>query len=235
MTARELGRDLLQYISGVDPKVSSTGLSLLVPGQLTIEYLRGRRARHVRPLTLFLFLAGIEYLAFHRNPETTFRVVSEQFKTLDEPAPTDGNAILSDIRERLRPMRQWLKARAMAHPDRLRQVADLIESRDEHAAALTYLAGVALATRRRRLLLSEHLVFVLHLQSFWALLAVVSALGAFPSNMLMAFSVVYDAVAFHRVYQFGLWGTAWRFPVAVLVQGLGMSAARTALAVSLLW
>lgn len=72
--------------------------------------------------------------------------------------------------------------------------------------------------------------------AFWALLAVVSRLVGLPHNIVMALSLVYDAVAFRRVYQLGLWGTAWRFPVALLVQGLGMGAVRTAMVVvSLLW
>jgi hypothetical protein len=91
-------------------------------------------------------------------------------------------------------------------------------------AALTL--GLALATRKRRFLFSEHLIFTLHVQAFGSLLSAVGLVLGVPDGVGIALSVVYDAVAFVRVYGFGWWGNTWRFAlanaVALLLLGLGL-------------
>src|SRR5687768_9708359 len=62
-TARELAHDAVQELLNVDGKILST-LRLLFtrPGFLTVEHLRGRRARYVAPIRLYLTCSVLYFL-----------------------------------------------------------------------------------------------------------------------------------------------------------------------------
>lgn len=59
LTARELLMEVAEHIFGVDGKLRPTLRGLFIPGFLTEEFRRGRRARYHRPLEVFLVAAGL--------------------------------------------------------------------------------------------------------------------------------------------------------------------------------
>jgi hypothetical protein len=224
LTARALVGDLAEGVLRFDRKVPSTARALLIPGQLTLDYLQGRRGRHLRPLSLFLLLAGLHYLAWSstRRPDDGLQFQTGAFTArldletdagtrADGGTPADAGTAPGGITARL------LRSVAL-HPERPAQAIDALESpKGQLAMVLAYVLGVALVARRRRFLLSEHLVFVLHLQAFGGLLGAVARVLGVPEGAVGAASLVYDAVAFARVYGFGWWGSTWRFALGMVV------------------
>ncbi len=63
LTVRELGRELVESVFKVDGKLFPTVRGLLVPGFLTVEYKKGKRAKYHRPLAVFLVAAGLLFSA----------------------------------------------------------------------------------------------------------------------------------------------------------------------------
>ena len=61
-TVSELASDVFQELSGYDGRIASTFRSLMHPGRLTIDFLQGRRARHLSPVKLYLTVSVIYFL-----------------------------------------------------------------------------------------------------------------------------------------------------------------------------
>jgi hypothetical protein len=231
LTARALADDLTQAVLKVDRKVASTARALLTPGQLTMEYLLGRRARYAKPLSLYLLCAGLHYLAWSTYTAPLGKghyqigLASAEVRSEASDAGTGPD------------QRSALVQRLDRHPERAERVLEGFQSPKGQltwVAALTL--GLALATRKRRFLFSEHLIFTLHVQAFGSLLSALGLALGLNDQVGLALSVVYDAAAFVRVYGFGWWGNTWRFAlanaVALLLLGLSLMVAVLG---SLLW
>jgi Protein of unknown function (DUF3667) len=212
VTARALLGDLLEAVFKFDRKVPSTARSLFIPGALTLDYLAGRRARHLRPWSLFLLCAGLNYVAWAATrspadgPHVQLGLATARI-TLDPDAGSapDGGTAPSAFEARLR-----------QHPERISQSIEALQS---PKGQLVWVAAFALAlaasTRRRGLLLSEHLVFVLHVQAFSGLVSAAGRALKLPEDIAQVLGAAYDLAAFVRVYRFGWWGTTWRFAVSM--------------------
>lgn len=61
-TVSELVGDAWQELSGYDGRIADTFRTLLRPGQLTLEYLNGRRARYLSPMRLYLTVSVIYFV-----------------------------------------------------------------------------------------------------------------------------------------------------------------------------
>jgi len=61
-TVSELAGDAWQELSGYDGRLVATFRGLLHPGQLTIDYLQGRRARYLSPMRVYLTVSVIYFL-----------------------------------------------------------------------------------------------------------------------------------------------------------------------------
>ena len=100
-------------------------------------------------------------------------------------------------------------------------------------AAMTL--GLAIATRRRRFLVSEHLIFTLHVQAFGSLLSAIGTPLHLPSEAAIVLSIPYDAIAFFRVYGFGWWGSLWRFALTTAIALVTMGMIIGVLVIGYLW
>jgi Protein of unknown function (DUF3667) len=205
-------KDFLETVLKVDKKLLATLRSLLLPGQLTIDYLEGRRARYPRPLSIFFICAGLYFVAWS---QASHDVVKEGLKL--------GQATFKFSEEETRGAVQddGFFARVLRHPERLQRLAsDLQSPRGQFLQVFALAIALVATTRRRGLLWSEQLVFSLHLQAVSSLvMAVVYVVGARP-DLGYGLGSVYDLIAFARLYQFGWWGSLWRYGLTLALVGL---------------
>jgi hypothetical protein len=214
-------------------------LKMLVmrPGELTAQYLTGRRRQYVLPLRLF-GLATLVMLV-------VMRVVSSiELSALDDPAvrgalsdrPSEVALELGIGRAGMRggqfyceELQPWLCRRLQVRLDtsthELLMQLERVNDRMARNAGLVMLvllpAFAAVLTplfRYRGMGYTEHLVFALHLHTFWffvvALMVVLPlALGA-PLLLLIP---AYAGLAFRRVYGGRAWGLVWRGALLSLV------------------
>ncbi len=191
-------------------------LLFLQPGELTAQYLGGRRKHHVLPLRLFLSATLIMLVCM--------RIASSwQFSSLDDPAvaarlPERPAAISFELgfaRAGYEPgrffcenMPQWLCQRiqqrmnAPTH-DLLAQLEKATDRVASHAGLVMFVLlpafslGLAVFFRYRGFSYTEHLVFALHLHAFWFLVVTLMVVAG-PWFALVI--PLYAALAFRRVY-----------------------------------
>src|SRR6185436_16819322 len=68
-TVSELAGDAWNELSGYDGRIAASFRTLLRPGQLTVDYLQGRRARYLPPVRLYLIASVVYFLAAAAAPE----------------------------------------------------------------------------------------------------------------------------------------------------------------------
>jgi len=68
-TVSELAGDAWNELSGYDGRFAATFRGLLRPGQLTADYLQGRRARYLSPVRLYLICSVVYFLFAAAAPE----------------------------------------------------------------------------------------------------------------------------------------------------------------------
>ena len=182
------------------------------PGQLTLDFVAGRRARHLGPLGLFLSL-GTLYFMFASNWLGATLDLSYFMKQIKDPQ-----------------VKVFIEQKAAAAG---MTVEAYLHSRNESfhkvykAAHMTavLLGGVwlSLLFRTPRRYLAEHMVFVLHTGSFGFLLSLAGSWAAGwrgHTLVLLVIGLAYFVLAARRVY-----GGAWALLAAkgVLLQFLEMA------------
>jgi Protein of unknown function (DUF3667) len=216
-----------------------TTLKMLLtrPGELTAQYLTGRRRQYVLPLRLF-GLATVVMLVVMRAVSVI------ELSALDDPAVTAalaerpsqvslelgfGRAGISEGRFYCEGLNPWLCRRLQAKLDmsthdllvQIERVSDRM-ARNAGLVMLVLLpafAGVlTLLYRYRGMGYTEHLVFALHLHAFWFL--VVALMMTAPAWLLLPAVLVipgYAGLAFRRVYGGRAWGLVWRGALLTVV------------------
>ncbi len=211
-------------------------LLLMQPGELTAQYLNGRRKQYVLPLRLFLSLTLVMLL--------TLRILGAiQLSALDDPelaqvlaerpsqVSLDLGVVSAGVQDGAffcQGMPPWLCQRIktkldMSTHDLLQQVQKVNDRIASNAGMVMFVLlpafafGLALLFRDRGLSYTEHLVFALHLHAFWfmALTGVMLVLDRLDSFAWLAllgllWMPLYAALAFRRVYGGPRWGLAWR-------------------------
>ncbi len=212
-------------------------LLLLQPGELTAQYLAGRRKHYVLPLRLFLSITVLMLL--------TMRVVgSLESADFDDPEvrralperPSSmhielgfGQAGLQDGAFYCENLPPWLCRRIERRVDtdtrslvmQMQRVGERVAS---HAGATAFVLlpafafGLWLLFRGRGLHYTEHLVFALHLHAFWFLLAALMMLGVevlvWAGALMMP---LYGLLAMRRVYGGPWWALGLRIGVLGVV------------------
>jgi hypothetical protein len=236
-TFRELAAEAWEAFVDVDGRVATTLRLLLTrPGELTAQYLAGRRARFLSPLRLYL-------------------TCSLAFFLLDAALPDGQGALAVDTRGQVVGARDALSAddaaAGVSGPEWSRRVqrglrrsaadqrgftARLRERAPQVIFALVPWQGalVAAAYRRRRRTFPAHLVFALHVHAFvYCLLAAAAVVGwALPGSdgwtdaVVLAGVAAYLPVAMRRVY-----GGRWR---AALLRAAAVGAVYVAGAVAVM-
>jgi hypothetical protein len=218
------------YFASEGALLRTLKLLLLRPGELTAQYLNGRRKQYVLPLRLFLSMTVVMLVVM--------RIVSMlDLSVLDDPAFTQalasrpgnvelelgmGRAGMADGHFFCEELPPWLCRRLQKKLDTSTEVllaeVERVNDRMARNAGVVMLvllpafaAVLALLFRYRGFSYTEHLVFALHLHAFWFL--VVAAAIALPGWFgLLMLPVIpgYAGLAFRRVYGGHAWGLVWR-------------------------
>jgi hypothetical protein len=175
---RELVGEAVAEFSGWDGKLANT-LRLLIrrPGQLTIDFLDGRRARYIAPLRLYLSVSVVYFLLSAAAPaavtsgklakattQNTTRIdLGAGGRFADQLSPEDREAILASASNAPRPLRPALR-RLATDPAGFQK--DFGELTPKLFFALLPVFAVILALFYRGRGFVEHLYFTIHLQTF---------------------------------------------------------------------
>lgn len=206
-------------------------LLLLQPGELTAQYLAGRRKHYVQPLRLFLSITVVMLLTMKVMGSLAYPEMDdpEVVRALPErPSSMQmelgfGQAGLEDGKFYCDSLPPWLCKRLERRLDvdtrslvlQMQKVSERVAS---HAGATAFVLlpafalGLALLFRTRGLHYTEHLVFALHLHAFWFLLIALMMLGVevliWAGLVMMP---VYALLAMRRIYGGRWWALALRF------------------------
>ena len=141
ITLWELTRDMVGDIADLDSRIWRSLIPLLFrPGQLTVDYLQGRRARYMPPFRMYLVLSLLFFLLFSLLNDTSKFVVNadgdgettrEQAQmaqeVLDEVMP--GSASNPEVAKELEAARAALAKKAAANPDDPAEAPRSVEQR----------------------------------------------------------------------------------------------------------
>jgi hypothetical protein len=215
-------------------------LLLLKPGELTAQYLNGRRKQYVLPLRLFLSMTVVMLLSMRL-------VGALQMSALDDPElaaalaerPNEIALELGVVRAGMangqffcEGMPDWVCRRVRTKIDTsTRQLMEQVQKVNDRIAAnagvvmfvlLPAFAGMlALLFRHRGFSYTEHLVFALHLHAFWfgTIALMMLALEWMPWLALLGLLLIpaYAALAFRRVYGGRPGPLVWRCALLTLV------------------
>jgi hypothetical protein len=211
-------------------------LLLFRPGELTAQYLAGRRKHYVLPLRLFLSVTLVMLLAMRVSGSINFSAVEdpEVAQALPEKPHSVqlelgfGSAGLDEGVFYCEGLPQWLCRRIQARLDvgtrtmvqQMHMVSDRLASNASATLLLLMPAfsfGLWLLYRNRGLRYTEHLVFALHLHAFWVIVIAFMMTGIDFINVLGLLAIpVYGLLAMHRVYG-GRW---WALLLRALVLGV---------------
>jgi hypothetical protein len=106
--------EALDALAGWDAKIpASIGLLLARPGRLTVEFLRGRRVRYLRPLRLYLLLSVAFFVTVrYEAARSKARVVRFDDASVSEtPRPTRAPGDRSTLTEVAEGFREGVRAR----------------------------------------------------------------------------------------------------------------------------
>lgn len=220
------------YVSTEGALWRTLKLLLLKPGELTRQYLAGRRKHYVLPLRLYLTISLVAVLLL--------RLVAGTEAELGLPADLDLRrgeyallAIDADTGAGLkegvfycRGMPAWfckrLQRRLDTDPKGLQREADALSGRfiGNLGGAMFLMVPLfallqKLAYWNRRLRYTEHLVFALHLHAFWFLCLLLTLLPVpWMPAVALALVPLYALAALKRVYG-GRWPWRWLRAAAV--------------------
>lgn len=250
-TVAELAGDAWQELSGYDGRIAATFRTLLRPGQLTIDYLQGRRARYLSPIRLYLTVSVIYFLVAAATPPVATRAgtvtgaggvtIAIAGSDPDRPGmltPEDRAEMLKDLDDQPGVIRPMLRAMA-EDPDGFRARVFTIMPKVFFAMLPVFAAIVALFYRGRRFPTS--LVFAAHLHAFAFLVFTISEASKLTRVPIVVGVIGLIAAVFFAVYALkalrGVFGGSWPITVAKAV-GIGfvyLMASVPAFFVILIW
>jgi hypothetical protein len=225
-------------------------LLLLKPGELTRQYLAGRRKHYVLPLRLYLTISLVTILLLRvvagTDPELGLSADLDLRQGEYALLNIDGHtgAGLKDGAFYCRGLPAWfckrLERRLDADPKGLQREADALSGRvigNLGGAIFLMVPLFALLQKivhwNRRLRYTEHLVFALHLHAFWFICLLLTLLPV-PGMVAVAAALVplYALAALKRVYG-GRW--LWRWLRAAVVSLAYVVALSFALVGAVIW
>ncbi|MCA0175479.1 MAG: DUF3667 domain-containing protein [Proteobacteria bacterium] len=221
-TLTEFAHEFVTHYVALEGALWRTLLLLLRrPGQLTLEWLEGRRQRWINPLRLYLTLSFVYFL-------TSAFLAPGHMLAPDAAAPAPTEAATAG--DATGDGDDWLSRELEATLTDTTRSARL-DHRIKAALPYTVFAlvpvfagGVALVQRRRRMAYGVHVVFALHVHAFafltgWLGLAA-ARLGDAAWSAWLAVLVVYLTLAMRRVYGGGLVGAGLRAVAVMLLHAL---------------
>ena len=204
-------------------------LLMLKPGQLTREYLAGRRERYVLPLRLYLtasfvFFVLVKLFSHPALPQAVAPGVPGSGVVSSAPAVRGGSAaVLCDEADAVcDTINRWFGPAVQRWRDHPQAAQTQLRNRFTgnlpyamFALLPLFAALVQLAYRGRRMRYGEHLVFSFHLHAFFFIvLLAVAWLPSPAEDVLWLVVPVYGVWALQRVYA-GSW--AWTLLRALFI------------------
>lgn len=207
-------REALNDVLSFDSKVWSTVFALLRhPGHLTVEHWRGRRARYVAPLRLYLFVSFVSFLfltvfapdsffdATGDNPDAAMQIflTGDERASLDDLGADDPAPVRWVLQRGLRPVIEAPERAETFFVQRLPWVFFFLVP--------VFAAMLRLLYRRRERFFVPHLVFALHFFTTGFMLYVAgAAINALSATLLgsaisLPALVVLLFVSLRRVYR----------------------------------
>jgi hypothetical protein len=236
LTVRQLMAEAVEAVFNVDSKLLRTLGGLIRPGHLTEAYLAGRRARYLRPVTLYLLMSALMLtLASLGTPsQSTTKLVFRGY-TLEVTHQGTGRGAKVIPNEK-RPsnlrlshaIRERAEKRFATTEGQESYIEAIRDYRPKLLFALVPLLAVFLRViyeRQKRLYL-EHLVFALHLCAFGFLALALFfsvakplpiAIKAFFPLAMVVVMMGYFVLALKRVYGDGWF---WTVMKAILVPSM---------------
>ena len=226
-TARAFVHELVLHHLAAEGRIWRTLRALILhPGLLTTEFIRGRKVAYVPPLRLYLTASVVFFLvlrivtapaserladAFRQglnDHRTTFTIVDLGFGhairkpdgSMDCTLPTQ---VCTHIEERvLRPPGELERRLASLTPE-------LFGHLSEAMFLLLPIFAVLLQIAYRRRTYGEHILFALHVHSFWYLILLVTLIPGLAWVQLPVdlYMVGYALTALHAVYPTPWWVT----------------------------
>ena len=207
---------------------------LLIPGQLTLEFLAGRRRRFVLPIRLYLTISVITLLAIKlvslQQIDAHGTDIASHIVTMDQvPGQDDEIISVGQHRAGFRAgafycqnlpdalcarIEQRLVTNRKVTVEELKQMPDRVVSYMSTAMFLLvpiFGLFLKLVYVDKRMYYTEHLVFALHVHAFWfamVLLMLPQAPGL--STAAGVATLLYPLIALHRVYMTRWWSTLLR-------------------------
>jgi hypothetical protein len=177
---RDFSHEYLQNFVTLEGRLwRSLWLLVSQPGQLTLEFLAGRRRRYVRPIPLYLSLSFLLFVLLALTPPASLFQFDDPSTVAATPATKDKLPALEELELQLG-LPQWLKPIGKRYYKAIEQLND-----DPHGASQRLLPAVlaklpyavfmlvplfAGNTRllywRRNRGYAEHFLFALHLHAF---------------------------------------------------------------------
>jgi hypothetical protein len=224
-------------------------LLLARPGELTAQYLAGRRKHYVLPLRLYLTISVVVLLLLRLLATAQLEQARPEDVVTDVPRSFAidlgvGRAGLKEGTFYCESLPAWMCRRieqrfALEPKALVREVRALGERFVSQLGFAMFLlvpafaAALKLAYLNRRLRYTEHLVFALHVHAFWFLMIGLTLAGQPWLTALALLAVpVYTTRAMRRVYGGRLWARLLRAAGVALAYGVTMALALGAVAIA---
>jgi hypothetical protein len=246
-SAREFVHEFIGHYVALEGKLWKSLLLLLFrPGQLTLEYINGRRVRYIQPLRLYLtfsliFFAVVKYTGHDEvpapAPAAAHGKADKQGKLMREDAPGEIAAGTADLRKGISNVNAHWGEQAdrftnMSPEERDKVMRTAFNSYVPYAVFFMmpffalYLKLLYLGSGRRY---GEHLLFALHVNGFaflaLTLMMLLPDLFGIVSFLLWLWLLLYTPVAMRRVYGGSrlTTGARWLVLMALHVTGMGLA------------
>lgn len=166
-----------------DNKFWQTMRALFKPGKLTVAYWKNQRMRYISPISLYIFISAVHFIVTHFIFSLNEKKVLASLKngTLIEAkaSPTQNSA---------QPKTAWLPwvlQKIKANPEKIKPVVENIQHFTPRVFFFMVPFTAALLTllfiRRKEFYFVDHIIFSLHLHSFYFILMLASSwLVLFP-------------------------------------------------------
>jgi hypothetical protein len=239
---RELLGEAFAEFSGWDGKLANTlRLLILRPGQLTIDFLDGRRARYISPLRLYLSVSLVYFVLSAAAPPSTapakvarigeagnaqLTVSVGGAHTPDQLTTEDREALLASLSHAPKPLRPALR-RIASDPKGFQN--DFVGVMPKLLFALLPVFAAILALFYRRRGFVEHLYFTIHLQTFLFISLGLGVLARFTHSVAAAVIVFVVTLVWVPLYtHFALRRTYGGSNAKTALKELGIGALYTA-------
>ncbi len=218
---------------------------LLLPGQLTLEYLAGRRRRYVLPLRLYLTISVLALLSLRM---VTSQKIEAEAPVIDKTSSSraidlkngdtkniqilgiagvragmkDGVFFCEKLPESM--CKRLERRLTLDSASLVKEMLQLTERALNNLGATMFVLLPCFAVWLKLLFwdkglhYTEHMIFALHLHAFWFAMMLLLLINWTPLTLLgVVAAVVYPLIALQRVYRTRWWSTLPRaFVLAVL-------------------